>query len=812
MSFTPKTYQEIFEEMRARTSTLTDFSVGSVTRTLYESLAYEMGLLYEKMQRVYFAGYIDTAEGTQLDQVVAILGLERGLPDFAEGSVLFSRDLGNEDILIALGTLIATEDTPETPKKVYQTMEEKTLAADETTVSVKVRAVNRGEEQDTDAETVVVMPRPIPGIKSVNNPEPIRLTGKRRETDEALRERAKNTLISSGKATILSIENALLTLPGVKDAKVKENFHFAEGEVTLARDLGVIGDIPIPKGTILHVDQGSGTPKPFHTLSDALLPDGTPDIDIPIRAIWEGELGEIKDITTIIGITLPDGPPGLLANIAEPVILKDFGIIEVFVDGPDLENPEEKAKMQTEIEKVRAAGIFVLLRGVRKVNLEAIFRIELEATLNLDTEEKIELEQRVQDAIITYLESLKMGEPLVFTKIIKEVLDQEGVDNLTDLNISTTKVIDGNPITGNYDFSQKQIPLEEFERVNTNPDQSYICVASEDKMLPVYLEFQVSNFSVPNPTPEDKAADLEGATSEIENYFSSLSLGTPVSQSNLISSISAFSIDAGTFSMRAESWCPRPMIATNGDTIVRTSFVEKPQLGGVFAYEHTLDIVGALQLTLPVTVKVSEKASIQTAVLTKINEYLNSLAPEEDVLFEKLVELSASVDRVLDVSIDEDDFRVSVDGTEPAGRVQSDKITVDPFEKASIAHLCISGDIETVDLSVGAMSLTATAVDPLDPVDVAALQTAVGNAVNQYLNDAGPGEDVVFANLLSSVQVQVPGTIYSVTAMSLSADSQCDGRSQTTDTVSMRDIHIRSNEQAVMQALDPTTISVAVTS
>ena len=162
MAFEPKKFNELYEAMRAHTTVLTDFEVGSVTRTMYESFAYEMGLLYQKMQPVYQSAFIDSAEGAHLDQVVAVLGILRGLPDFSVGEVLFIRDKGNAEVSIPAGTLVATEDTPEKPKKVYQTVESAVLAQNQTEVTVKAQALERGEEQDAPADTVVVMPRPIP--------------------------------------------------------------------------------------------------------------------------------------------------------------------------------------------------------------------------------------------------------------------------------------------------------------------------------------------------------------------------------------------------------------------------------------------------------------------------------------------------------------------------------------------------------------------------------------------------------------------------------------------------------------------------
>src|ERR671932_738124 len=98
MAFEPKTFAQIFQEMRDRTpATLTDFQEGSVVRTLYESFSWELALLYEQMHRVYLSAYVDTAEEVQLDQVVAVLGIRRGGTGFSTGIVNFGRDLGVDE-------------------------------------------------------------------------------------------------------------------------------------------------------------------------------------------------------------------------------------------------------------------------------------------------------------------------------------------------------------------------------------------------------------------------------------------------------------------------------------------------------------------------------------------------------------------------------------------------------------------------------------------------------------------------------------------------------------------------------------------
>jgi uncharacterized phage protein gp47/JayE len=227
MAFEPKKFNDIFEDMRGRTTALTDFEVGSVTRTMLESFSFEMGMLYQKMSLVYLSGFVDTATGSHLDNVVAVLGIQRGLPDFAVGKVTFIRDRGNAEVTIPVGTLVATEEKPNVPKKAYTTLDVLLLEKDQQEATVAVQALERGAEQNANSETITVMPRPIVGIKSVINTEGVKLIGRKRETDDELRRRAKNALLASGKATISALENAVLALPSVLDVKIIEEFNLA---------------------------------------------------------------------------------------------------------------------------------------------------------------------------------------------------------------------------------------------------------------------------------------------------------------------------------------------------------------------------------------------------------------------------------------------------------------------------------------------------------------------------------------------------------------------------------------------------------
>lgn len=229
MTFQKKNFADLYaqleNEARQRVPQLSDYQEGSVIRSLFESFAVELAVLYEQLDLVYGAGFIDTAEGDHLDRVVAVLGIKRNEPDFAAGMVTFRRDAGARDALtIPIGTLVTTAEDPtqEPSKKAYLTTAEAQLAAGVTAVDVHVHAEAPGHQMTTEAETIVVMPRPTPGIKAVTNQAPVRFLGRERESDEELRQRAKQALLASGRASATALENALLSLPGIRQVRLQE--------------------------------------------------------------------------------------------------------------------------------------------------------------------------------------------------------------------------------------------------------------------------------------------------------------------------------------------------------------------------------------------------------------------------------------------------------------------------------------------------------------------------------------------------------------------------------------------------------------
>jgi hypothetical protein len=193
----------------AAASVLTDLHAGSVVRTLSESISLEMAGLYAQLEVVYQSGFVDTAAGSSLDNVVALLGIERVTGGRAVGEVEFTRTPGSRGIInIPAGTRVATSDRAAE----YETTGSLTLAETQNTIRVAARDVLEASDPEArgplPAGTLTVLAAPIAGIESVTNPAPTSITAQD-ETDAELRVRAKNFLHGSERATLGSIKEAI---------------------------------------------------------------------------------------------------------------------------------------------------------------------------------------------------------------------------------------------------------------------------------------------------------------------------------------------------------------------------------------------------------------------------------------------------------------------------------------------------------------------------------------------------------------------------------------------------------------------------
>lgn len=246
--------------------TLTDLQVGSVTRTLTESMALEISRLHAQLEAVYDAGFVDSASGSALDKVVSLLDIRRLQGTRPSTSLRFSRSEGARgSITIPAGTRVLDDQV----QYEYETTETVTMAENQTSISVNARDLEPGNEP-VPAKVLTVLSIPLAGINGVTNPGPARRANND-ESDDELRTRAKNFLHGSERATEGALRQVLArhqlnadfetVEPGVieitphDDNLSPEQLLQLQTELELTRPAGVMVTLTTPL-TPLTVDLG----------------------------------------------------------------------------------------------------------------------------------------------------------------------------------------------------------------------------------------------------------------------------------------------------------------------------------------------------------------------------------------------------------------------------------------------------------------------------------------------------------------------------------------------------------------------------
>lgn len=241
-------YQDVVGRMRdalTRTGVVTDFTVGSVARTLVETFAREMATFYAMLERAHEAGYLDTAEGQALDNVVAVLGLRRAMPGRLIGRVEFTRlSPAPNDVYIPASVRVTGPLQGKVAVPILETVEEVTLKRGERAVQASVQEIPGSELKQWNAipqGTLTIVTRPILGVEGVNNPDPI-VRSSEVESDEHLRARAREALREAQRGTAEAIEAAIRQL-GIKQVEVIEPGEGPPGRVLVRiSDPGLAAD------------------------------------------------------------------------------------------------------------------------------------------------------------------------------------------------------------------------------------------------------------------------------------------------------------------------------------------------------------------------------------------------------------------------------------------------------------------------------------------------------------------------------------------------------------------------------------------
>lgn len=327
--FLKKTYADIVDDLLddlagpvARVA-LSDASEGSVMRTLVEAFSRELAVAYEQLGAIYRQGYLETATGQALDQVVALVGMERFQGGHPEGFVSFSRSTpADADIAIPRGTLVAGRGQP-----MVGTLNHATLKAGDLQVLVRVRCVEP-TDIEVPPDTLDQMPRPVLGVERVRNVGA--LTGRSAaETDEELRERARFSLRRFRPGTVEGVQLAVRSL-GIRQVEVREGvgtFEVIIGDADMTAeledDLRDVLDEVRPAGVRLSMKVAE--PVKVNVRAEAVLAR-TPKDDDVTRVRGELE-GRIRDY--LIGLAIDQD---VQIDKVRGIILAHPDIVQVSTD------------------------------------------------------------------------------------------------------------------------------------------------------------------------------------------------------------------------------------------------------------------------------------------------------------------------------------------------------------------------------------------------------------------------------------------------------------------------------------------------
>ena len=215
--FKRKQYADIVESMELKARELFGEKINLSNRSFMglfiQLAAWFAGILWQLAEKVFYSGFVDTAEGRALDSAVKYRLETRQPARAASGEVTM---YGDEGITIPLGFLVGTED-----EVLYETAQSEVIPVSGEIV-VQVVAVEPGVDGNAPAGAVTEIINPVAGIDSVLNADPI-TGGRSVENDPDLRARYFLGLAAAGAATINSIRAALLRTDGVRAASVVEN-------------------------------------------------------------------------------------------------------------------------------------------------------------------------------------------------------------------------------------------------------------------------------------------------------------------------------------------------------------------------------------------------------------------------------------------------------------------------------------------------------------------------------------------------------------------------------------------------------------
>ena len=279
---------------------VTDVNVGSVVRTLLEAVGRELAVAEQQLKHVYDSAFLETAEGSSLDRVAALVGVVRRPAGVATVTVRFLRAAGSTGrITIPVGTVVS-----DAANNRYTTTVPLVLEPGEPSRQVLAAAVSAGTEP-VAAGAIDRMEVLVAGVateRPVTN-DAAAVPAAAPEADDDLRRRARGALAVAARGTVDALHFGILSVPGVKAVSVSEFPNGVPGEIAVSVAYPTPGAPAVEKAVAEGISQ-------LRPAGIRVVPTGLTEVEV-----------RVTGTLTLAGSGVPAADlPGLQAGVEQRVV------------------------------------------------------------------------------------------------------------------------------------------------------------------------------------------------------------------------------------------------------------------------------------------------------------------------------------------------------------------------------------------------------------------------------------------------------------------------------------------------------------
>jgi uncharacterized phage protein gp47/JayE len=388
-------------------SSITDINPGSVVRTMVEAVSREMDFLYEQLNQVYLAGFMDTATGSALDLVASILGVRRRSAGSATGRVIFGRSTDPAEIQVSREAhlydgkaIYEMESVPvKSVAKVGGVVEGSSYTFEQ---GVDYAVVGKGVEWSADGKKPdynQMFYVDYVAYEQVKIPSGITVS-----TYSPTPEEVKVYVTTEDRVLERAAEGAWEADVSVKALATGRAGNIYAGMITV---------MPQPLMGVEYVVN-----------REDILNGTDEESDEELRARARRAL-EVAGKATLISLEAAvRGVEGVSSMLVEDMPDGVQGLVRIITDGGD------EDEIRRVIDDVRAAGIRVELLRPQAVHLDVIVSIALQREAKLER-----VKSDVEAKVRSYISSLRIGEDVIYRRVVGAAMSVKGVYDVDEVTV-----------------------------------------------------------------------------------------------------------------------------------------------------------------------------------------------------------------------------------------------------------------------------------------------------------------------------------------------------------------------------------------